>query len=200
MSRMCWPCCAGCCRRRRWLGSCFRAWAAGFCSSAWNAADALSPLHHDGAAGCVAGLFALPFGDGCAPCNGSRRRISPSLASRTWWATSSGRSFSRSDSSPRLRSPVGRCRSRRSWRCCEKRSVLSASRKPEAGKAIHRQARGNQPGAGHRQAGPDRRGDGVFCRAAAVQRRVGQRRAADGLGRFSRLLFRRQRFLPGGAA
>ena len=77
---------------------------------------------------------------------------------------------------------------------------FGAQRKSESGKAIHRQAHRDQPGAGHRQARPDRRGHGVFCRAFALQRRVRQRRAAPNLGRFGRLLSAGQRFLSGGSA
>ena len=57
---------------------------------------------------------------------GRRPRTSPQPASRIWWATLSGRSFCRWDSSRRWRWRVGRCRSRRFLLLLERRSALSA--------------------------------------------------------------------------
>ena len=54
-----------------------------------------------------------------------------------------------------------------------------------AGKAVHQQAGRDQPGPGHRQAGADCAGDGLFRRAVAVQRRAGWSAHALRVGRFA---------------
>ena len=77
---------------------------------------------------------------------------------------------------------------------------LSFRRKLAAGKNVHQQADGNQPGDGHREAGVDRAGDGVFGGAAALQRSARAGCNACCVGRRNAFLPRRERLFSRGEA